>query len=252
MTTLLRCIVIFLGMVLGFPAAFFAQPVDQKANVCSADIESAKSKFLVNNQYNEFVDYLNNSKDKSAQLCLDYYKANARYLQLKYLEDKQSWDDYFANGNTYREQLVDNVQKVITQTDTANSLRVKSRLLAWQFHCDQQDVFAQQALDDLVADVSVYAKGAGSDSDLLKETADKLLSYGEKSKARAIYKLYVNGLVAQKMTPVQLKEVAAGFYKQGNLELAQSIYDIYVEEIAKTFTPEKLTAELFEIASLFV
>ncbi|MDP2927234.1 MAG: hypothetical protein Q8N80_00295 [Candidatus Omnitrophota bacterium] len=253
MSAFLRCVLIFLSIILGMPATFFAQPAAQKTNSCCPNIQDAESKYLVDNQYNEFIDFLNNfkDKDKPTQLCLDYYKANARYLQLKYLEDKQSWDAYFANGNTYRDELVENAQKVISQTDSANCLKAKSRLLLWQFHRDQLDAFAQQALEDLVTDVHVYAKEAG-DLDLIKEVADKLLAYEEKSKAREIYKLYVEGLVAQKMSQAQLKSVAAGFYKQGNLELAQSIYDIYIEEISKTFTPDKFIPELFEIASLFV
>jgi len=245
--------VLFLSIILGVPAAFSAQPAAQKTNSCCPNIEDAKSKYLAGNQYNEFIEFLNNFKDKdnAAALCLDYYKAETRYLQLKYLEDKQSWDDYFANGNTYRDELVENVQKVISQTDSADCLRAKSRLLAWQFHRGQQDAYAGQALEDLVTDLEVYAKAANG-LDLIKEAADKLLAYEEKSKARGIYRLYVEGLVAQKMAPAQLKSAAAGFYKQGNLELAGSIYDIYIQEISKTFVPEKFTPELFEIASLFV
>ena len=253
MFAFLRCGVIFLSIILGMPATFFAQPTVEKKGSCCQDFESEQSKYLADNQYNEFIDFLNNFKDKdnSAQLCLDYYKASARYLQLKYLEDKQSWDDYFANGNTYRDELVENAQKVIRQTDSASCLKAKSRLLLWQFHRDQQDAFAQQALEDLVTEMNVYAQQA-SDLDLIKEVADKILAYEEKSKAREIYKLYVQGLMEQKMTQPQLKSVAAGFYKQGNLELAQSIYDIYIEEISKTLTPDKFIPQLFEIASLFV
>ncbi|MBU4252682.1 MAG: hypothetical protein KKC39_03950 [Candidatus Omnitrophica bacterium] len=244
---------LFLSMILGMPAAFSAQPAAPKTNACCSNLEDAKSKYLAGNQYNEWIDFLNNfqAKDKPAQSCRDYYKANARYLQLKYLEEQRSWDDYFANGNTYRSELVENAQKVIRQTDSAKCLKVKSKLLLWQFHYDQMDVFSQQALEDLVAEVKVYAQ-EGGELDLVKEVADKFLAYAEKSKAREIYKLYVQGLVAQKMSQAQLKSVAAGFYKQGNLELAQSIYDIYIEGISKTFGLEKFIPELFEIASLFV
>jgi TolA-binding protein len=238
------------------PATFFAQPTPENKVSCCPDIEAEQAKYLLENRYNEFIDFLNNfkdkDKDKPIQLCLDYYKANARYLQLKYLEEKQSWDDYFANGNTYRDQLVENSQKVIRQADSSNCLKAKSRLLLWQFHRDQQDAFAQAALEELVTEVQVYAKSTAADLDLIKKVADTLLTYGEKSKAREIYKLYVAGLVAQKMTQAQLKSVAAGFYKQGNLELSMSIYDIYIEEISKTLGLEKLIPELFEIASLFV
>jgi TolA-binding protein len=253
MLVFLRCGLIFLSIILAMPATFFAQPIAQETNSGCPAVKDAQTKYLANNQYNEFIDFLNNSKDRdnAAGLCQNYYKAQTRYLQLKYLEEKQSWDDYFANGNTYREQLEQNAQKVINQTESVNPLRIQSRLLLWQFHHDQQDAFVEQSLTDLLVDVHSYAVGSG-DSDLIKTVADKLLAYEEKSKAREIYKLYVQGLVAQKLTEPQLKNIAAGFYKQGNLELAQSVYDIYIDGIAKTFSPEKFIQELFEIASLFV
>jgi len=248
----LKNALICLSIILGFPSVFFAQTPDAGAVSCCGNLEEAKTQYLAENKYNEFVDFLNNpkDKDKTQELCRDYYKAQARYLQLKSLEDKQSWDDYFANGNTYREQLVENAQKVVAQAPSGNCLKVKSRLLLWQFHSGQQDAFAQEAMDNLIADTQAF--GGSSDPGLIKEVADTLSASGEKSKARSIYKLYVDGLVSRKMTAEQLKAAAAGFYKQGNLDLAQSIYDIYIEEITKTLAPEKLSAELFEIASLFV
>lgn len=255
MAIFLRLGLIILSLVLGMPAAFFASPVEQKTSSGCPDLDQAQAKYLALNQYNEFVDFLSNYKDKDkvSQSCLDYYKASTRYLQLKYLEEQQSWDDYFANGNSYRDQLVENAQKVINQADANSYLRVKSRQLIWQFHRDQSDAFAQTALDDLVAEVTAYSKTTEPvDLNLIKEVADKLLVYEEKTKAREIYKLYVEGLFAQKMSPAQLKTVAAGFYKQGNLDLAQSIYDIYIEQISATLSLEQFISELFEIASLFV
>jgi TolA-binding protein len=236
------------------PGVFPAQAATpQNSAACCSGMEEVKAKYLAENKYNELIDFLNSSKDKDkvAQLCRDYSKAQVRYLQLKYLEDKQSWDDYFANGNTYRDQLVENAQQVAAQADSASYLKVKSRLLLWQFHRDQQDAFAQPALEDLIADTQVYAKGPG-ETDLIKEVADALSASAEKSKARQIYKLYVDGLLSQKMSAEQLKNTAAGFYKQDNLDLAQGIYDIYIDEISKTVSVEKLVSELFEIASLFV
>lgn len=249
----LRAGLISLGVIL-IPALLCSQtPESRKPNACCQALAVAQDKYLANHQYNELVSFLNNSKesDPQAALCLDYAKAHARYLQLKYLEEQQSWDDYFANGNTYRQELEDNAQKVIERTQDSDCLRSKCRLLLWQFHQDQQDTFAPAALDDLMTDLKAYASALG-DLDLIKESADKLMSYNEKSKAREAYKLYVGGLTAQKMTPAQLKEVAGGFYQQGNLELAQSIYDLYIDEVSKTTTPEKLVPELFELAKFFV
>jgi len=247
MSILLSSAVLFLSLLVSAPSVYCAQ-----AAGCPG-IEEAKSKYLAAQQYNEFVDFLDNFKeqDKVDPLCLKFYKAQARYLQLKYLEEKQSWDDYFANGNDYRQQLEQNAQKVIEQADLANPLRPKARLLLWQFHHGQQDAFVQASLDDLLADLNAYAK-VKTDPELIKNIADALLAGEEKTKARQIYKLYVDQLVAGKITDPELKSAAAGFYKEGNLELAQAVYNIYTERIAKTLAPEKLVRELFEIASLFV
>jgi hypothetical protein len=178
--------------------------------------------------------------------------ALGRYEQLKYLEEKQSWDDYFANGNTYRQQLVENAQKVIADVLSSSSLKLKSMFLLWQFHCDQQDAFSQQARVDLMAQLNVYVKEAALEPELIKDIGDKLLAYKEKTDARLAYKLYVDKLISGQLTDIELKKIAAGFYKDGNLDLAENIYDIYIDKIAKSLDVNKLVPELFEIASLFV
>ncbi|MFA6358377.1 MAG: tetratricopeptide repeat protein [Candidatus Omnitrophota bacterium] len=245
--SVLRFGVFFLSLIL-FPSFVFSATPSTCAN-----IEEIKSKYFAQNQYNEFIDELNNFKSQDNQIlpCLDYYKALGRYQQLKYLEEKQSWDDYFANGNVYREQIVENTKKVLEQVSSSSSLKLKSRLLLWQFHHDQQDAFNDQALVDLMAELDAYAKEA-SDPVLIKDIADKLSAYEEKSKAKLAYKLYVDKLVAGQITEAQLKKIAADFYKDGNLELSMDIYDVYIEKISKTLAPEKFIQELFEIASLFV
>jgi len=235
----------------------FSQSVADQGNnpvdTCCASFENEKIKYFKENQYSGFVDFLDNYKivNKSNKSCINYYKALARFTQLSYLEEKQSWDDYFANGNNYRDQIVDNTKKVIAETNASDCLRPKSRLLVWQFHRGQQDAFHGQALIDLIIDVKAYA-GASKDAPLVKHIADSLLSSGEKSGARELYKFYVQKLLEDKITDLELKTIAAGFYKEGNLELAQSVYDIYIEKVAKDLSPDKFIQELFEIVSLFV
>ncbi|MDD5120739.1 MAG: hypothetical protein PHR84_05465 [Candidatus Omnitrophica bacterium] len=241
-----------LGVFLWTPVFSQTTAAAPKAvHVCCAELEELKIKYLKNNQYNEFVEFLHKSKDKTSQNCVNYYKAFARYAQLKYLEEKQLWDDYFTNGNTYRDQIESNAKKVISSVDNANCLRPQSRLLLWQFYFDQQSTFTQQALDDLITDSGSYAKEA-NDPALIKKVADKLLEYNEKPGSREIYKLYVNQLVKGRISLSELKDIGAEFYKDGNLDLAQTVYDIYIEKITKELPQDKLVPELFEIAGLFV
>lgn len=249
MLTGLRFTVLILIMSLWTPA--FCQAPDSGSRC--ANFEGLKIKYFKADQYSEFIGFLDNfkSKDKQTQPCINYYKAAARYSQLKYLEEKQLWDDYFANGNDYRDQIVESAKKVIAETSAGDWLRSKIRLLLWQFHRGQQDAFSEQALTDLMTDVNVYAKEA-NDPMLIKDIADSLLASEEKAKARELYKLYINKLLLSETANTQIKAVAAGFYKEANLELAQTVYDIYIERISNALSLEKLIPELFEIASMFV
>jgi len=240
-------------------APVFSQPVDIQKKTqddpCCAkcgNLENDKIKYFKENQYAEFIDFLNNYKIEGPlnKACINYYKALSRYSQLNYLEEKQLWDEYFNQGNEYRGQIVQNAAEVISKTPAGNCWRVKTELLLWQFHRGQQDAFFEQALIDLLTEVTAYA-GACQDAALIKNIADVLLSSGEKLKARELYKLYVNKLVDEKTTAFELKDIAAGFYKEKNLELAQTVYDIYIEQSAKSFTPDKFIQELFEIADMF-
>ncbi|MDD5771139.1 MAG: tetratricopeptide repeat protein, partial [Candidatus Omnitrophica bacterium] len=174
-----------------------------------------------------------------------------RYSQLKYLEEQQLWDDYFANGNTYRDQILESAKKVISATDNKSPLRVKARLLLWQFYSDQQGTFGEDGLDELIEDVNAYAQST-AEAGLLKDVADKLLVSGEKPGARRIYKTYVDKLATGKISDAQLKETGDGFYKDGNLELAEEIYNIYIDRISKKMKTEELIKELFDLAGLFV
>ena len=255
MFRLLSYFVVFLTIIFNLSLVFAVESTQamQATSACCFTFEEAKVKYFKSNQYNEFVDYLSKikEKDKSGELCIYYYQALARFNQLKYLEEKQSWDEYFASGNTYREELVEKLKQVLTQTQSNDCLRVKSRLLVWQFHQGQQDAFNEQSLIDLMTDLKLYAQ-AKNDTVLLKEAADTLLAYQQNSQAREVYKLYCAALVSGEIDDAALKGIAAGFYKEGNLALAQTVYDLYLERISKKLAPEKLAGELFEIASLFV
>jgi len=253
MSLVFRFTVFLLGIFL-WTHAFCQVPAEKSAAPasCCPGLEELKNKYLNENQYSGFMDFLNKpkGKEKFTQPCLNYYKAITRYQQLKYLEEKQSWDEYFAEGNTYRQQVVDNAKKVIDKTQAHDCLKVKTRLLLWQFHNSQQDAFAEDALGELMTDANAYAHQA-QDPQLIKDIAGTLSAYGEKAQARQLYKIYVEKLVSGKISDSQLKAAAQGFYNEGNLELAQTLYDIYIERISKSLAADQLAPELFQIAGEF-
>jgi len=238
---ILNCSFVF--CVLGFALTCFAQ--DGKK------LEELKGQYFKEAKFTEFVNYLKGvaEKDKSLEAEANYYIALARYHQLKYLEEKQSWDEYFNEGNTYRDEMTAGAQKAIDETKANDALNVKAHLVLWQFHHDQQDVFAQDALSNLMNSTLEYAK-ATKDLETIKEVADKLSSYGEKGKSRQLYKIYAQELLSSETKDGELKRIADAFYKEENTELAETIYDAYIERIAKE-DKEKLMPVLIGIAKSF-
>ena len=217
-----------------------------------ACLEELKGSYFKDNKYADFVELLKGlcPGDKAAEPTVNYYLALSRYSQLKYLEDAKSWDEYFDKGNDYRDDIVNYAQKAAGATTSKDSVNIYSKLLLYQFHKDQQDTFSDSALEQLLSALTEYAQSNG-DMKIIKEAADKLVIYNEKGKSKELYKIYALKLAASNIKDVELKYVAAAFYKDGNLELAEVIYDIYIERISKSLSKEELIAELIGIAKEF-
>jgi len=261
----------------------FAQPEDRLVTLSKqiieaksneelyAPFEELKELYFKDNRYTDFTEFLKSLSQQKKTLepftplettekqdknkmsltgFTNYYIALSRYHQLKYLEGTQKWDEYFSQGNTYRDELMQRVQNSIDATTTKDALHLYARLILWQFHKDQQDVFSAQALTDLTNSVLEYSK-ASSDIKPIKEIADKVLSFGEKGKSRELYKIYAQRLIASDIKDEALAAIALGFYKEGNLELAESIYDVYVDRITKSSPQGKSIPVLINIAKSF-
>ncbi len=229
------------------------QIIEAKANQeLYAPFEELKNLYFKDNKYTALVEFLRalSQEKKALEPFTGYYIAQSRYHQLKYLEDTQKWDEYFAQGNTYRDELTKAAQKTINTTIPNEPINIYARLILWQFHKDQQDVFAESSLTDLMSSIIEYSKVAG-DIKPIKEVADTLLSYGEKGKSKELYRIYAEKLVTSDIKDEALRAIALGFYKEGNLGLAENIYNIYVDRITKSTPQEKLIPILMDIAKQF-
>jgi len=211
-----------------------------------------KDLYFKDNKYSDFVEFLKSLSSKKSTLApfTNYYIALSRYSQLKYLEESQNWDEYFANGNTYREEIIQSAEKTTEATKPEDLLHLYARLILWRFHFDQQDDFASAALSDLMNAVLDFSKET-QDYQPIKEIADKLLAYGEKGKAKELYRTYVDKILQSSISNDRLKDTALGFYQERSLELAQLIYDAYIERMAKVYPKEKLIPILIDIARSF-
>jgi hypothetical protein len=219
-----------------------------------ASFAQAKEMYFKENKYTEFVEFLKvqNPQEQASAACCAYYTALARYQQLKYLEEAQSWDEYFSQGNTYRDEITANLQKAIEGSSAKEAVNIYARLLSWQFHKDMQDNLYEQALAGLADALSEYAKETG-DPAVIKAVADKLSSYEEKGRAKELYKIYAQKITASDIKDEDLKNIAAGFYGEGNIALAENFYDAYIGRIVKAAAAkkEKPVPALIEVAKLF-
>lgn len=208
--------------------------------------------YFKENKYNEFVDFLNSlsKQNKDLQPLINYYIGLTRYNQLKYLEEKQDWDEYFAKGNDYRGQIQASLEKAINSTSNDSPLSLYARVIIWRFHKDQEDSFYEGALASLLNSAVEYAK-LTKNLQPLKTAADELFSYKELAGAKAIYKIYTQALLSADTNNEELKRIAESFHKEGNLVLAENIYDIYLERLLKQETKEDFKPVLIEIAKSF-
>jgi len=217
-----------------------------------ASLEEAAGLYFKENKYNEFVDFLKSlgKQKKTAEPVINYYIAFTRYHQLKHLEETQNWDVYFDKGNSYRDEITASLQKTISSALPSDALSIYSRMMLWKFHKDQNDNFSEDALTDMMNSAQLYAKDNANPLPL-KDVAAELMSYDEKGKAKEAYKLYVDKLVAANISDDALDNTAFEFYKEGNLDLAQTLYDVYASRIEKTYEKNKLVSRLIDIAKLF-
>lgn len=217
-----------------------------------AAFEDLTDVFLKENKYNEYVDYLKSILEKKKELesTIDYYLALTRYQELKYLESTQNWNEYFDKGNDYRTQVESLAQKTIAATQSANPINIYSRLLLWRLNKDQDNSAQEDILNQLMVAVADFSKQA-ENSAAIKDIADTFQSYGEKLKAKELYKIYVEKLVAADTDNASLEAAASGFYKEGNLELSEAIYDSYIDNLIKEGNKEKIISSLSSIAQQF-
>lgn len=214
--------------------------------------EDLAGMYFMENKYNEFVDFLNSlsKQNKNLEPLINYYIGLARYNQLKHLEEKQDWDEYFAKGNDYRGQIQASLENVINSTGNDTPLSLYASVIIWKFHKDQEDSFYEGALVSLLNSAFEYAK-LSKNFQPLKTAADELFSYKELAGAKTIYKIYTQKLLSSNIDNEELKRIAESFHKEGNLFLAENIYDVYLERLLKQETKKDFKPVLIEIAKSF-
>ncbi|TAN62032.1 hypothetical protein EPN16_02330, partial [bacterium] len=210
--------------------------------------------YFTERQYAPLLEFLRKlEKVKSLGPCdvpVGYYIGLCRYHQLKYLEEKQEWKEYFDSGNSYRQDLFIETEKV-SALCPRSGFGVRSQALSWLQHKLQNDALQEGSLDKLMEMLSAYAAQEGFDREAVKEAADILSKQGEAALSKTAYSLYARGLLAQEKSAQALLESAGYALKEGNNSLAEIIYDRYVEISMASLAKDNLSEGLIAIIRQF-
>ncbi len=218
----------------------------------SAAFEQIKELYFKDNRYIEMPEFIKSlgQKKKGLEAYVSYYTALSVFKHLKYLEETQKWDEYFSDGDNYRDQIDEELNKVMQVTSPKELLNIQSQLLLYEFHKGDQDRVTDQTLSDLVKSVTEYAQST-NDYKIIKDIADKLVGLGEKNKSKELYRIYINKITDSDIKDEELTGIAKEFFADGNLELSEAVYDKYIERIEKTLPKEELVSILIKIVKIF-
>ena len=233
-------------------AALQEKIVDAKdAASLYASFEVLKESYFSEHKYSEFVDSLVSliKQKKALEPLANYYIGVSRFSQLKYLQEKQEWNEYFGQGDAYRNQMMQALEKATESLSPKEPAYLYAKLTLWDIYKEQQDPLADEVLDGLLKEAHEYAKEA-TDLTPLKDTAAQLSLQGEKGKAKEVYKEYVDKLVTAKVKDQELVPIAEGFLKEGNLDLAELVFDVYIGRLSH-LTKEEALPLMLGIAKKF-
>ncbi|TBR16945.1 tetratricopeptide repeat protein [bacterium] len=218
----------------------------------SSAFEQIKDIYFKDKRYSQMPEFIKSlgQKKKGLDAYVSYYTALSVFKHLKYLEETQKWDEYFSDGDNYRDQIDEELNKVVQATTPKDILNIQAQFLLYEFHKAAQDGVSEQILSDLVKSTTEYAQNAG-DPKVIKDIADKLIELGEKNASKGLYRLYVNKITGSEIKDDELNGIAKEFFVNGNLELSEAVYDKYIERIEKALPKEELISTLIKIARMF-
>lgn len=263
-------LIIFISSIIYHPSsiAVYAQELDAKkakrleslilANPKDKDNISLLSEltefYLSKHQYTQAIVFLRKLEKIKAPLCqlpVSFFIGHCRFNQLRYLEETQNWQEYFDLGNSYRQELFLETEKIV-ELCPGSKFALLAQSLNWLQHKNQGDDKAEGALKKLMEIVNNYSKQTDIDIEALREVADRLSSGEEKGLSKSAYALYANRLTQEETSADRLLSVAEGAVKDGNLSLAEVVYDRYIELAKNSLAKDNLSAELIAIARYFV
>lgn len=234
-----------------FESLILSNPKDEESLILLEDVTNF---YLSKHQYSQLADFLRKLGKTKVPLCqlpVAYFVGLCRLNQLRYLEETQNWQEYFDLGNSYRQELFLETEKMV-ELCPESKFALLAQSLNWLQHKNQGDGLADGALNKLMAMVNSYSMNSDIDIEALRETADYLSLGEEKGLSKTTYALYAKRLTQEETSIDRLLSVAEGAFREGNLPLSEVVYDRYIELAKNSLSKDDLSNELISIARQFV
>jgi len=214
-------------------------------------LEEQKEKYFKEKNYSEFIAHLEELKRKNPEnFTIDYYLALSQYWQLKDLEEKKLWEEYFNLRSNYLDRIIKETENASKKAEDPK-ICLEAKYLNWLMHKELNNEKKDIVLKELIDLASNYTK-KGRDSFILKEMAKRLQMENESFASLNLYNLYVKALIESDIPLEQLRQEADNVYREDDIYLSTQIYDQYIERLIKEgFLKEEIYKNLISIIKKF-
>jgi tetratricopeptide (TPR) repeat protein len=177
-----------------------------------------------------------------------YAKALVRYQEIEAWKETKNWEAVYDQAPQTRKEIfadLDAAQKA-AKDDPALKLRIAD--LRWRLARDAEDENAPAFFEVIVAAAREAVK-TPSVVPVVQEIADGMAGFEDKNLSRRLYEIYVGAVAASGLSQEEFLKSAQLFLDQGNVYLAKSMYEKYLD----AFFPEPTAraAEMVMIADKF-
>ncbi|MDD4910604.1 MAG: hypothetical protein PHR44_08030 [Candidatus Omnitrophica bacterium] len=196
-------------------------------------IDELRGVYFGLNQYNEFVDFLKSmlpEAKESEKAAVAYFIALTRFTQFGFLETNKMWDEYFNKGDDFRKEFTENLQFAIEHISRSDILLPEALFLKWKFLKREGGAEDNTILEELFSALKHYSQQT-KDIESIRGMADRLKQEGADASARSVYALYARKVDSTVKSPDEIKEKALQALEEGSVELAQALFDSFIERI---------------------
>ena len=209
------------------------------------DLGKLSQEYAAKSDYDGFYQYLN-TLPKTGEVY--FYLADVRQQQIQYWQKTKNWEGVYDKAQGLKKEILANLDRAERTIKNNPAVFFKIKYDRWSVLKDEDPDRAAKLFNDLVA----FAKEKAGDAATLKavkEIADACSKLEDKNLSRRLYEIYVAKISSSNLTKEERKSEAEKFLEVGNLFLAKSFYEAYLNPL--TGSRDLLAKAYVEVADKF-